>query len=162
MLAGSMASTFHGEPRMTRDVDMVIDPTAESIGRFVAALDRSRFYVDDAVGAVRRRDMGNVIDTETGWKVDLIVRKDRPFSREEFARRQPALIGGVELFIATAEDTVLAKLEWRSRSDSERQFSDVVAVLAAQELDVAYLRHWAAELGIAESLTEVLTAAAKA
>ena len=96
---------------MTRDVDMVIDPTAESIGRFVAALDRSRFYVDDAVGAVRRRDMGNVIDTETGWKVDLIVRKDRPFSREEFARRQPALIGGVELFIATAEDTVHAKLE---------------------------------------------------
>lgn len=50
MLAGSMASTFHGEPRMTRDVDMVIDPTIESMGRFVAALDRSRYYVD----AVRR------------------------------------------------------------------------------------------------------------
>jgi hypothetical protein len=77
MLAGSMASTFHGEPRMTRNIDMVIDPTLESIGRFVAALDRARYYVDDAVEAVRRRDMCNVIDTETGWKVDLIVRKDR-------------------------------------------------------------------------------------
>jgi hypothetical protein len=162
MLAGSMASTFHGEPRMTRDVDMVIDPTVESIERFVAALDRSRYYVDDAVEAVRRRDMCNVIDTETGWKVDLIVRKDRPFSREEFDRRQPAVVGGVELFIATAEDTVLAKLEWRARSDSERQFRDVVAVLAAQDLDTVYLQRWAAELGVADSLNEALAAAGKA
>jgi hypothetical protein len=100
MPAGSMASTFRGEPRMTRDVDMVIDPTLESIGRFVAALDRSRYYVDDAVEAVRRRDMCNVIDTETGWKADLIVRKERLFSREEFGRRQP-VIGGVRLFTDT-------------------------------------------------------------
>jgi hypothetical protein len=162
MLAGSMASTFHGEPRMTRDVDMVIDPTIESMGRFVAALDRSRYYVDDAVGAVRRRDICNVIDIETGWKVDLIVRKDRPFSREEFGRRQPAVVGEVELFIATAEDTVLAKLEWRARSDSERQFRDVVAVLSAQNLDWGYLHHWAAELGVTESLDEAMTAAGKA
>jgi len=162
MLAGSMASSFHGEPRMTRDVDMVIDPTLESIGRFVAALDRSRYYVDDAVEAVRRRDMCNVIDIETGWKVDLIVRKDRPFSREEFGRRQLAVVGGVRLFIATAEDTVLAKLEWRSRSDSERQFRDVVAVLSLQDLDAAYLRRWATELGVTQSLDDALLAAGKA
>ena len=56
MLAGSMASTFHGEPRMTRDIDMVIDPTPESMDRFVAALDRPRFYVDDAADAARYRD----------------------------------------------------------------------------------------------------------
>ena len=167
MLAGSMASTFHGEPRMTRDVDMVIDPTVESIERFVAALDRSRYYVDDAAEAVRRRDMcgmevESVIDTETGWKVDLIVRKDRAFSREEFDRRQPAVVGGVELFIATAEDTVLAKLEWRARSDSERQFRDVVAVLSAQDLDEVYLQRWAAELGVTDSLNDALAAAGKA
>jgi hypothetical protein len=159
MLAGSMASTFHGEPRMTRDIDMVIDPTRESMERFVAALDRSRYYIDDAAEAVRRRDMCNVIDTETGWKVDLIVRKDRPFSREEFRRRQPAIIGGVDLFIATAEDTVLAKLEWRARSDSERQFRDVTAILAAQQLDGDYLRRWAEELGVAQSLDEAFAAA---
>lgn len=161
MLAGSMASTFHGEPRMTRDVDMVIDPTVETMGRFVAALDRSRYDVDDAVEAVRRRDMCNVIDIETGWKVDLIVRKDRPFSREEFGRRQPAVVGEVELFIATAEDTVLAKLQWRARSDSERQFRDVVAVLTAQDLDTVYLRRWPGELGVTLSLDEALAAAEK-
>jgi len=134
----------------------------EFLSTVVAAVDRTRYYVDDAVGAVRRRDMYNVIDTETGWKADLIVRKDRPFSLEEFGRRQPATIGGVELFIATAEDTVLAKLEWRARSDSERQFRDVVAVLSAQDLDTGYLQRWATELGVTASLNEALVAAGKA
>lgn len=159
MLAGSMASTFHGEPRMTRDIDMVIDPTIESMTQFVSALDRERFYVDGAVEAVRRRDMCNVIDIETGWKVDLIVCKERPFSREEFGRREPAIVGGVDLFVATAEDTVLAKLEWRMKSGSDRQFRDVVAVLSAQDLDREYLRRWAAELGVLESLDAALAAA---
>jgi hypothetical protein len=104
--------------------------------------------------------MCNVVDTETGWKVDLIVRKDRPFSREESRRRQPALIGGVELFIATAEDTVLAKLEWQARSDSERQFRDVTSILATQQLDGDYLRHRAAKLGVAASLDEAFDAVA--
>ena len=158
MLAGSMASTFHGEPRMTRAVDLVIDPTPDAMQRFVDDLDRSRYDVDDAVGAVRARDMCNVIDTETGWKADLIIRKDRPFSREEFQRRERAVIGDVVLFVATAEDTVLAKLEWRSRSGSEQQLRDVVAILAGRDLDTDYLRRWATELGIGEALDEALAA----
>ncbi len=114
---------------MTRDIDLVIEPTLQSIDRFVSALDRSRYYVDDAVDAVRRR--------------------------------QAVTIGGVELFIATAEDTVLAKLEWRLRSESEQQFRDVVAVLSAQDLDMKYLQHWAGELGITSSLSEALAVAGR-
>lgn len=159
MLAGSMASTFHGEPRMTRDVDLVIDPTLSAMREFVSGLDRSRYYIDDAEGAVRDRGMCNVIDTETGWKADLIVRKQRPFSETEFGRRQRVEINGIELFVASAEDTVLAKLEWRSASNSEQQFRDVVAVLATQPVDLAYLRQWAAELGVAEAFSAALDAA---
>ena len=154
-----MASTFHGEPRMTRDIYIVIDPTVESIERFAAALDRSRYYVDDLTAAVRQRGMANVIDTESGWKVDLIVRKERPFSREEFGRRQSVVIGDIELFVATAEDTVLAKLEWRSRSGSEQQLRDVVAIPSAQTLDTDYMRQWAAALGISDALEQALAAA---
>ena len=100
-----------------------------------------------------------MIDTETGWKVDLIVRKERPFSREEFGRRQAAVVGGVGLFVATTEDTVLAKLEWRTKSGSEQQFRDVVAIISAQDLDDDYLRYWADELKITESLDEAMNAA---
>lgn len=106
--------------------------------------------------------MCKVIDVQTGWKADLIVRKDRPFSREEFGRRLPAQIGDIGLYVATAEDTILAKLEWRKVSESEQQLRDVVGVLCTQDVDGDYLRHWADDLGISRSLGEALAAAGKA
>ncbi len=136
----------------------MIDPTPKSAARLLEAFDRSRYYVDDLMEAVRRREMAYLVDTESGSKADLIVRKDRPFSRAEFGRRQAAEIGGMEVFGATAEDTVLAKLEWRARSGSEQQLRDVVAILSARTPDIEYLRHWAAELGIAEALEEAMAA----
>lgn len=160
MLAGSFASTYHGEPRMTRDIDLVIDHTTEAIREFVDRLDRDRFYIGDAVGAVQGRDMFNIVDTASGWKVDLIVRKERPFSIEEFRRRVPATIEGVDVFVATAEDTVLAKLEWARQSGSERQLGDVLAVARAQPLDRDYLTRWARELGVEADLDRVLSEAA--
>jgi len=159
MLAGSMASSFHGEPRMTRDIDLVVDPTPETMQHFIESLDRSRFYIGDAIDAVERRDMCNVIDTHTGWKADLIVRRDRPFSRSEFDRRQRAEIGGIGVYVATAEDTVLAKLEWRAQTQSDQQMRDVVSIVSAQTLDLEYLRRWAVELEIAEVLEDAVAAA---
>lgn len=159
MLTGSFASTFHGEPRMTRDIDLVIDPTVESLQRFLDGIDRDRFYVDDAIAALERRDMFNIVDTETGWKVDLIIRKERPFSVEEFRRRRHVTIGGVDTFVATAEDTVLAKLEWFRDSDSQRQFDDAREIAVAQQLDRGYLDRWGAELGVGDLLQQILDAA---
>jgi hypothetical protein len=155
MLAGSMASSFHGEPRSTQDIDLVIDPDTQSLARFVEGLDRRRFYVSDAQVALRHRSQFNVIDTKTGWKVDLIIRKDRPFSREEFARRQVVDLFGVTTHLATAEDTILAKLEWAQAGGSERQVADVVAMLAigGDTLDDTYLARWATELGVSGLLS---------
>ena len=157
MVVGSFASTFHGEPRMTRDIDLVVDPSTESIGLVVErlySLEEGRFYVGDAQTAVTNRDMFNVIDNATGWKLDLIVRKDRAFSQGELDRRVAAQLGGVDLFVSSAEDTVLAKLEWGKKSGSGRQFSDAVAVIGAQVLDRNYLEVWAKELGVADLLDQ--------
>ncbi len=160
MVTGSFASTFHGEPRMTRDIDVVIDPDETSIALFVEQFDTDVFYIDDAASATERRDMFNVIDVTTGWKVDLIIRKDRAFSEEEFRRRVPTVIGGVATFVASAEDTILSKLEWSTRSGSERQLRDVVAVIQVQRstLDFDYLNHWATQLGVADLLQAALDA----
>ena len=154
MVAGSFASTFHGEPRTTHDVDVVIDPSRDALDRFVRSLDRGAFYVSaEAVAeAWRRRGLFNVIDLASGWKIDLILRKDRPFSRSEFARRAPARILDVDVFVATAEDTVLAKLEWARLGESERQIRDVIGVieLCGEHLDRRYVERWARELGVEE------------
>jgi hypothetical protein len=159
MLAGSLASTFHGEPRATQDVDLVIDAEdAESLDRFIALLAVERFYVGDHRAAFARRRSFNVIDRTNGWKVDLIVRRDRPFSRTEFDRRVPATIEGVEVAVATAEDVILSKLEWATLGGSERQLRDVEAVVRAAggSLDMPYLMKWAERLGVSDALGDVL------
>ena len=130
MVAGSLASTLHGEPRSTQDIDLVVDPTPDQLAAFVDRLDTDRFYVGDAFGALERRDQFNVIDVTTGWKVDLIIRKDRPFSQTEFGRRRPAVILGVRTAVASVEDTILAKLEWAKADDSDRQRRDVTAMIS--------------------------------
>ncbi len=113
--------------------------------------------------AVQRRSQFNIIDFRSGWKADLIVRRARPFSVEELVRRRRVEILGAEVWLATAEDTVLAKLEWASLSDSERQERDVTAILRIRgtSLDWAYMERWAEELGVSHELRRLQKAADK-
>jgi hypothetical protein len=103
--------------------------------------------------ALAERDQFNLIDLTTTWKVDLIIRKDRPFSLSEFDRRVRSAILGVDVYQATAEETVLAKLEWAAMGGSDRQVADAAGVLAVggDTLDDD-LDRWAAELGVVELL----------
>lgn len=160
MLTGSHASTFHGEPRATNDVDLVIDPDLAAFRLAVGRLREAGLYCGDEIAALEHRSMCNVIDPATGAKVDLIVRKDRPFSVSEMARRIPVVVDDVALWVATAEDLILAKLEWSRLGGSERQRRDIAGVLAVSgdELDLVYLRRWATELGLDDDLREVLAA----
>jgi hypothetical protein len=102
--------------------------------------------------ALLRRSMFNVMDMQTGWKIDFIIRKSRPFSSIEFGRRQPAKLFDVETFVASPEDVILAKLEWASMSGSERQLADVMGMVGAKHgsLDAEYLQKWARELNVTD------------
>jgi hypothetical protein len=153
MVTGSLASSYHGEPRATRDVDIVVDPEAEALARLVDDLEASGFYIDRdvALGALADRSQFNAIGPDA-TKVDFIIRRDRPFSREEFSRRQPADLLGTAGYVTTAEDLVLAKLEWAAASGSERQLADVAGILAiAGPLDTAYIDRWAVVLGVEDA-----------
>jgi hypothetical protein len=88
MLTGSFASAYHGAPRSTQDIDFVIQATPEQLKILAQALPETQYYVDltAALEAHRRQSMFNVIDLESGWKVDFVLRKSRPFSKEEFSR----------------------------------------------------------------------------
>ena len=93
MVVGSFASTAYGEPRSTYDLDLVIDPGIDQLNQLLTGLDPERYYVDADVArdAFRRRSMINVIEIETAWKLDLVIRKARPFSVEELRRRQSSI-----------------------------------------------------------------------
>lgn len=135
------------------DVDFVIHPTTAQLRALVQSLEQPGIYVsaEAALEALERESMFNVVDTTSGWKADLIIRKSRPFSQAEFARRQSIEFEGISLWVATVEDTILAKLEWAALSDSARQLEDVSALIrVAGQLDHDYLDRWIAELGLQE------------
>ncbi len=157
MVSGSVASARHGEARATQDIDLVIDPTPGQMQVLLNELSATHMYIGDGATALQHRTQFNVIDTASGWKVDLIIRRERPFSIVELERRRPVVLGGVECWIASPEDCILSKLEWAATSGSERQLRDVRSLLAVQRgmLDDEYLDRWAPELGVAGQLADL-------
>jgi hypothetical protein len=155
MVVGSFASSFHGIPRGSQDLDLVIDPDRESLGRFLSGLPAADYYADAdaAIDAFKRRGQFNVIDMATAWKADLIVRKARPFSIEEMRRRSVGQLLGTAVAVASAEDTVIAKLEWaRSGGGSDLQVRDAAGIVQVRgdALDMAHVERWVSALGLDE------------
>jgi hypothetical protein len=152
MLTGSFANAVYGSPRATQDIDLVIDTDEDRLREFVRALPQDEYYADEeaATEALRLQTMFNIVDLATGWKVDLIIRKARPFSVDEFVRRRRIELDGVSLAVATAEDTIIAKLEWAHTGGSARQLEDVASIvrMRAGELDVRRIEHWVTVLGL--------------
>jgi hypothetical protein len=161
-VGGSIASSAHGVARAGIDADVVAELHAEHQAGLVAAL-RGAYYVAEArvPDAIARRS--SFIHLETMIKVDVFVSKDRPFDRRalERVRLEPSVPPDVPpLPLASAEDTVLAKLEWfrHGGETSERQWTDVLGVLRAGRaaLDAGYMRSGAIELGVGDLLERAL------
>lgn len=152
MLTGSFASSYYGAPRGTQDIDIVITATPDQLRALVAQFPRDTYYVDETAALASLDESGqfNVIDMVSGWKVDFIIRKRRPFSEEEFRRRGLGDVAGVPIAIATPEDVIIAKLEWAKLGDSRRQIEDAGGILRvrASDLDWTYLEHWIERLGL--------------
>ncbi len=150
MLAGSVASAAYGVIRATQDIDIVIDPSPRSLDRLLAEFPERDFYVSASAAraALASGGMFNIIPLDGLWKLDLIIRRTTPHGIEEFSRRRQIDIAGVTFDVATAEDTIIAKLSWAALGGSARQLEDVRGIVAAQEglLDTAYLQRWIAAL----------------
>lgn len=111
MITGATASSFYGEPRATQDIDILIDPLPNQLQALLEAL-RDGFYVssEEAGEALLARGRFNAIDLESGWKADLIVCPDRPFERNEIARRRATRLFDVDVFVISPEGSVVSKL----------------------------------------------------
>lgn len=156
MLTGSMAMSYYAEPRMTRDIDIVVALGTSDAHR-LRALFEPDYYVpgEDLERALAAAGMFNLVHIESVVKVDIIVRKQTPYRQAEFARRMSIDLPGFRTWIVSKEDLILSKLAWAGDSRSETQLRDVRNLLASGA-DLDYLRRWAGELGVAGMLEESL------
>ncbi len=159
MVAGSVASSTWGEIRSTQDIDVVVVASRTSLVSLCRALPADRWYADPdmAIDAAKRQSMFNIIDLDSGWKIDIILQKGRAFSREEFARRRRAEVDGVLVWMASPEDVILTKLEWAKATGSERQIRDAAGIVEVQgsALDGAWLVRWAKTLDVEDLLARI-------
>ncbi len=160
LLTGSMASNYWGIPRTTHDLDFVVQLPVQSIPSLLHEF-RDDFYLDEPAvrAALAPPYQFNAIDKRSALKIDFWMLRPNPFEMSMFQRRLSVNFLGERAWIATAEDVILHKLHWDSRTPSERQIGDAAGVVAVQSgsLDRIYLQKWGGELGVSENLNKLLT-----
>jgi hypothetical protein len=145
MLTGALAVNYHGVPRSTHDIDVVVVIAPADIVRIKAMLEPDFAVAEESIrAALREGSMFNAIHEETGLKVDFWMRKGDDYGREAFARRKQYPYGRFMVSIATPEDVIVTKLEWHRMSDIDKHYFDARGVYAVQKdtLDTAYIARW--------------------
>lgn len=153
MVTGSMAIVAYGDPRLTNDVDIVVDLKPQHVDDFCAAFPEPEYYCprDFVAEAVRKRFQFNVIHPESGLKIDVMLPTDSPFDRSRLSRAVRLQEGpDVGAWFASPEDLILKKLEYYKEGGSEKHIRDILGVLRhrGEKLDRAYIAEWAGKLGV--------------
>lgn len=162
-VTGGVAAIAYGEPRTTRDVDLVLEIAPAQVEALAAALTDSGFYVPgvEEVKAGQMQSLG-VTHIESVSRADLVISGDGVFDQLRFQRRRLiAMANGTQVYFSSPEDLILAKLRWGKRSNSEKQWRDVLGVLKVQQemLDYGYLGEWAERLELSDLLDRALVEA---
>jgi len=163
-IGGSIASSIYGTPRFTQDADITVQ-SFSSVAQQLYEILKSDFYISKEAmyQALQSRTSFNIIHLTTAFKIDLFIQKDDEFQMQmlSHSRKLPLGKSAKKASFVSPEVIILLKLDWfrQSGCDSERQWSDVQGVLAAQKenLDFEYLKNWAKKLGLNELLQKAIS-----
>lgn len=160
-LVGSYGSSVYGEPRFTRDIDILLDLTPPKISLFCAAFPPPDFYLNEIAvrDAVRGRHQFNLLHPGSGNKVDFILPRDTPWGRSQLSRStRERLLPDLEASIASREDVILGKLWYYSEGGGDRHLRDIAGILriSGDRVNRSEVDRWAKELGYLDIWHQVL------
>lgn len=153
MVVGSVASISYGEPRMTLDMDIVIDIRPEHITDFCQRFPPPEFYVSSQaiLQAIVHRGQFNVIHPDSGNKIDLMLPKDDHWGHMQLSqRRQKDILDGRTAFVARPEDVILSKMLYYREGQSDKHLRDIAGMLkvSGDIIDRDYITNWAKDLDV--------------
>lgn len=151
-MVGSMATMYYGQPRFTRDLDLVVRIRPRQVLGFENLFPLSEFYcppIEVIQDEIQRKGSFNLIHQQSGIKVDLVLDKETDFYISEFARRKKIKINeGLEVYLASPEDLILKKLDYYREGESEKHLNDIRDILMNVQLDEEYLQLWITKMGL--------------
>jgi hypothetical protein len=143
MLSGSLALNAYSVPRMSLDIDIVIELHDEQLNDFFEIF-KDEFYINENTvkEETKRHGMFNVIDHKTGFKIDFIIKKETEYRNYEFSRRRRESIADFEVWIVSPEDLIISKIDWIQQYQSDKQINDIQNLLAIPDIDMEYIIFW--------------------
>jgi hypothetical protein len=150
MLTGSLAANFYAAPRMTRDIDIVVEILKADVSKFVRIF-QDDFYIDEGAvaDAIKHETMFNIIHNDTVLKIDFVIRKESSYRNTEFQRRRRIKFDDIHIWIVAPEDLIISKLFWSKDTLSDFQLRDVKNLLTStKNLDEEYISKWIQTLGL--------------
>jgi hypothetical protein len=147
MISGSLALNVYCIPRMTLDIDIVIELNQDNLSDFLEIFSTGYYLnADTVIQEIRRKGMFNVIDHRSGFKIDFIIRKDTEYRRLEFSRKTLIMLDDIPVWLVTAEDLVVSKIGWIQQLQSDRQIQDIKMLMTIPEIDTEYIISWCEKL----------------
>lgn len=156
MVSGSVAANYYTIPRMTRDIDVIVELKQGDIDKFVGLFEGD-FYINKEMitNEVSRQGMFNLIYNRYVIKIDFIIKKSSAYQNASFSRRKQVLIEQSPIWFVSAEDLIISKLLWAKDSHSEMQLKDVRNLVETlDDLDLKYIGNWVRELGLEQIYKE--------
>lgn len=149
MISGSLAFNMYCIPRMSMDIDFVIELHLSNVENFFEVFD-SGYYIDKetVLQEIKRTGMFNVIDHRSGFKMDFIIRKNTEYRKLEFSRKARKMLMDIPVWMVTPEDLIISKLAWIQELQSEKQSRDIMMLLALPLIDRLYINLWCKNLNL--------------
>jgi len=147
MLSGSVAMGLYTVPRMTLDIDIVVEINKTNIEEFKSIFSNGYYLDPDTVDEeVKRKGMFNVIDNKSGYKIDFILRKSNEYRLLEFERKTKVKLEGLDIWVVSQEDLIISKIEWIQQLQSQKQIGDIKNLLDNTDIDKTYIKKWCKKL----------------
>ncbi|KAB2642156.1 MAG: hypothetical protein DVB26_03490 [Verrucomicrobia bacterium] len=155
LVTGSIGAMAYGEPRLTNDIDLILEIQSEEVASLIRAFPESDFYLPpfDVIQSERvrmQRGHFNIIHLETMLKADVYLAGADPLHRWAFQHVVHMEIEGRQIAFAPSEYIILRKLEFFEEGGSEKHLRDIAAMMqeSGPEIDAVFLAQEVLERGL--------------